>query len=293
MKKTSQNKKIDKIMTKNLKISIIGYGRMGSSLINGALRFGAITPDSVLVYDTDTNRSKLARERGLNVADSLSEVAHSNIIILAVKPKDMPSLLENLGEIIRRSSSPKPLFISIAAGIRLSTLESALGEGSRIVRVMPNIAASVNESSSVFVPNRMVTDEDLEVVKSILESVGLVFILHDESLLDIVTGITGSGPAYFFLLMKVMEDIGIKYGLDRDLIRQMVAQTCKGSGEMALRSKESLEMLIGAVASPGGTTEEALKIMNSRGFTEILSQAISAAIEKSKKMSNSTPEPHI
>ncbi|MBS7618942.1 pyrroline-5-carboxylate reductase [Candidatus Bathyarchaeota archaeon] len=274
----------DQKMAKGLKISIIGYGRMGSSLIDGALRSGTITPDSILIYDTDQNRSKLAREKGLKVANSLSEAIHSNIIILAVKPRDMPSLLKNIKETIKKTSNLNPLFISIAAGIRLSTLESALGEESRIVRVMPNIAASVNQSSSVFVPNHRVTSEELEVVKSLLESIGLAFILYDESLLDVVTGISGSGPAYFFLLMKVMEDIAIKYGLDRNLTRHIVAQTCKGSGEMALHSKEPLERLIGAVASPGGTTEEALKIMNSKGFAEIISQAISAAIEKSKKM---------
>ncbi|MCQ5373662.1 MAG: pyrroline-5-carboxylate reductase [Candidatus Methanomethylicia archaeon] len=274
-----------------LKIGIIGYGRMGSSLIDGAIRSGLISPDSVLIYDTDAKRSELAREKSLKTASSLEEIASCDVVILAVKPKDMPQLLENLGTVMRAYPTFKPLVVSIAAGVRLSTLQSALGGYSRIVRAMPNIAASVNESASVFVPSNKITDEDLVVVKSILDSVGLAFMVRDESLLDVVTGIVGSGPAYFFLLMKIMEEIGIKYGLSRDLVRRMVAQTCKGSGKMALVSKESFEQLISAVASPGGTTEEALKIMDSKGLAEIISQAISAAIEKSRKMASSASTP--
>ncbi|MBC7113368.1 MAG: pyrroline-5-carboxylate reductase [Candidatus Methanomethyliales bacterium] len=277
--------------SEKLKIGIIGYGRMGSSLIDGAIRSGSISPDLVLIYDTDAKRSELAKEKSLKTASSIEEIASCDVVILAVKPKDMPQLLENLGRVMKASPNFKPLILSIAAGVRLSTLRSALGGYSRIVRAMPNIAASVNESTSVFVPSNKITEEDLVIVKSILESVGLAFMVRDESLLDVVTGIVGSGPAYFFLLMKIMEEVGIKYGLSRDLIRQMVAQTCKGSGKMALLSKDSFEQLINAVASPGGTTEEALKIMNSKGFTEIVSQAISAAIERSKRMAPSAPTP--
>jgi len=292
MEGTNVNVNFKQKMAEKIKIGLIGYGRMGSSLIDGIVRFGSIAPDFVLVYDTDPKRSALAKEKGLKIANSISEIVSCDVIILAVKPKDMPLLLKNLAWATRNLLVQKPLFISIAAGIQLSTLQSALGEDSRIVRAMPNLAASVNESSSVYVPNCKVTSKDLEVVKSILESVGLAFMLQDESLLDVVTGIVGSGPAYFFLLMKVMEEIGVKYGLDRDLVRRMVAQTCKGSGKMALLSKEPLEQLISAVASPGGTTEEAIRIMNSKGFAEIVNQAISAAIEKSKKMSSIILEPH-
>lgn len=292
MEGTNVNVNFKQKMAEKIKIGLIGYGRMGSSLIDGIVRFGSIAPDFVLVYDTDAKRSALAKEKGLKIANSISEIVSCDVIILAVKPKDMPLLLKNLAWATRNLPVQKPLFISIAAGIQLSTLQSALGEDSRIVRAMPNLAASVNESSSVYVPNCKVTSKDLEVVKSILESVGLAFMLQDESLLDVVTGIVGSGPAYFFLLMKVMEEIGVKYGLDRDLVRRMVAQTCKGSGKMALLSKEPLEQLISAVASPGGTTEEAIRIMNSKGFAEIVNQAISAAIEKSKKMSSIILEPH-
>ncbi len=270
-----------------LKVGVIGYGKMGLSLVKGALKSGTLSKEHVIIYDSDEKRSSLAREEGLKTADSLSEFASCRVIILAVKPKDIPLLLEDLKNIIKKTPDPKPLVVSIAAGVRLSYLAATLGEDSRLARVMPNIAASVNESVSVVVPNNKTTEEDLKLIKSTLEGVGLVFMLTDESLLDVVTGISGSGPAYFFFLMKVMEEVGRKYGLDEKLVRIIIAQTCKGAGEMALISKEPLEQLISAVASPGGTTEEALKIMNSRGFQTIISDAISAAIEKSKKMAYS------
>ncbi|MGQ9760105.1 MAG: pyrroline-5-carboxylate reductase family protein, partial [Candidatus Methanomethylicaceae archaeon] len=117
----------------------------------------------------------------------------------------------------------------------------------------------------------------------LLEGVGLAFMVKEEPLLDVVTGISGSGPAYFFLVMKLMESIAQKYGLSSELSRQLVAQTCKGAGELALHSKSPLDQLIMSVASPGGTTEEALRVLNSKGFEDILLEAISAAIEKSKK----------
>lgn len=266
------------------KVGIIGYGKMGSSLIRGALKSGILKKDCLIIYDSDEKRTQIAKYEGMMTADTLAEFVSCRAIILAVKPKDMPPLLDNLKQILKNAPDPKPLIISIAAGVRLSYLASALGKDSRIIRVMPNIAASVNESVSVFVPNEKTTEEDIEFVNSILEGVGLSIMLKDESLLDVVTGLSGSGPAYFFLLMKAMEEVGKKYSLNNDLIRMIIAQTCKGAGKVAQVSKEPLDQLINSVASPGGTTEEALRVMNSRGFSAIVYEAISAAIEKSKRM---------
>lgn len=274
-----------KPMDKNSKVAIIGYGRMGSSLIKGILKSGTLCQESIMVYDINENRLALANEEGLITTTSLSNLRSSDVIILTVKPKDMPPLLEAIKDEFRYDK--KPLVISIAAGVRLSYIESKLWEGSRVIRVMPNIAAQIKESASVFVRNKNVTGADLVFVRSLLEGIGLAFMVEDESLLDIVTGISGSGPAYFFLLMKLMVEIGKKYGLDPELAKMLVAQTCKGAGELVLRSRMPFDQLIMSVVSPGGTTEEALKVLKARGLEEIFSEAISAAIEKSKKMSYS------
>jgi len=265
-----------------MSLAVIGYGKMGSSLIRGALKSGLIIPVDTKVFDTDGERRDLARKDGLVVVEKLEGVAGSDTVLLSVKPKDIGDLLDKLKSIIPAGSA---LFISIAAGVKMAYIESRLGEVSRVVRVMPNIAASVNEAASAFTANRWVKDVDLLFIGSLLKGVGLAYWLDSEEMIDSVTGISGSGPAYFFKLMKAMEEAGKKAGLSEKLARSLVAQTCKGSGSLALQSDLSFDQLISAVASPGGTTEEALKVMDSRGFSETVTGAVSAAIEKSKRMS--------
>jgi pyrroline-5-carboxylate reductase len=267
-----------------MSLAVIGYGKMGSSLIKGALKSGLIIPKDTKVFDTDDERANLARKDGLVVVEKLDSIAGSDAVLLSVKPKDMGELLDRLKPIITAGST---LFVSIAAGVKIAYIESKLGKGSRVVRVMPNIAASVNEAASAFTANRWVKDADLLFIGSILKGVGLAYWLDSEDMIDSVTGISGSGPAYFFKLMKAMEEAGKKAGLSEKLARSLVAQTCKGSGALALQSDQSFDQLISAVASPGGTTEEALKVMASKGFSETVTGAVSAAIEKSKRMSRS------
>jgi len=265
-----------------MSFAVIGYGKMGSSLIRGAIKSGLITPGDTKVFDTDDERADFARKDGLVVVERLEGIAGSEAVLLSVKPKDMGELLDKLKSIIPVGSS---LFISIAAGVKITSIESKLGQGSRVVRVMPNIAASVNEAASAFTANRWVKDADLLFIGSLLKGVGLAYWLDSEEMMDSVTGISGSGPAYFFKMMKAMEEAGKKAGLSEKLARSLVAQTCKGSGSLALQSDQSFDQLISAVASPGGTTEEALKVMDSKGFSETVTGAVSAAIEKSKRMS--------
>ncbi|MBM5804827.1 MAG: pyrroline-5-carboxylate reductase [Candidatus Verstraetearchaeota archaeon] len=269
---------------KKISFGVVGYGKMGSSLVKGALNSGLLSVKSTKVYDLDGARIKLAKRDGLLTVDSLAGIAGSDIILLAVKPKDMPKLLDELKALV---PAGKALFISIAAGIKIATMESRLGEGSRIVRMMLNIAASVNEAASVFVLNRWARASDIKFTTSLLEGIGVAHRLDNESLIDAVTGISGSGPAYFLLMMKALEDAGKRSGLSDDLIRSLVSQTCRGAGTLALRSSDSLDQLIKTVASPGGTTEEALKVMESKGFSQTVIDAVVAATEKSKKMNYS------
>lgn len=264
-----------------ISFSIVGYGKMGSSLVKGALNSGLFSTKNTKVYDLDSARIELAKREGLSIVESLAGVVGSDSILLAVKPKEMPKLLYELKALIPAGSA---LLISIAAGIKIASIESRLGEGSRVIRVMPNIAASVNEAASVFVPNRWTRASDIKFVASLLKGIGVAYRLDNESVIDAVTGLSGSGPAYFFLMMKALQDAGKRSGLSDDLVRSLVSQTCRGAGTLALRSNDSFDQLIKAVASPGGTTEEALRVMESKGFSQTVIEAVVAAIEKSKKI---------
>jgi len=266
-----------------MRLGVIGYGKMGSALVKGGLRSGLFGAKDVTVIDAESSRSDVAKVDGLRTAGSLAELSGCRAILLSVKPKDLPDLLPRM----RSELEPgKQLIISIAAGITVRSLEEGLGYGSRVARVMPNIAASVNEASSAYAMGTRTTASDRQFVDSFLASVGKAYELEDEGLLDAVTGISGSGPAYFFLLMGAMESVASASGLPKAIARSLVAQTCRGAGTMALRGDQSMADLIRAVASPGGTTEEALRVLESKGFSAAVAEAISAAIEKSKRMGN-------
>lgn len=264
-----------------MRLGVIGYGKMGSSLVRGAVASGLLKPGDVRVMDLDGQRRDAASRDGLVPVASLGDLSGCRAVLLSVKPKDFSSLFSQ----IRASLDPEaPLFVSIAAGLSLDTLAEGLGGGARIARVMPNLPASVNEAASVYVLNRCATKKDREFMERLLTGVGKAYELEDEALLDAVTGVSGSGPAYFFLLMGAIEAAGIRSGLPKGLARSLVAQTCRGSGTLALGSDKGMEELIRAVASPGGTTEEALRVLESKGFSSSVAEAVAAAIEKSRKM---------
>lgn len=260
---------------------IIGYGKMGASIVKGAIGAGILAPTDVIVYDKDALRLEVATNERLNIAKSISEISSCCHILIAVKPKDVPSLGEQLKALLPKG---KVLAISIAAGITLSNLESRLGDSARIIRVMPNIAAAVNEAASAFVPNKHATKGDVAFVSKLLNSIGVGYLLDDESMIDAVTGLSGSGPAYFFYIMKALEEVGLRSGLPAPLVRSLVSQTCRGSGAMAAKSDAAFDQLIRFVASPGGTTEEALKVIDAKGVSSAMIEAVTAAIEKSKRM---------
>ncbi len=260
---------------------IIGYGKMGSSILKGALKSALFDPSEVTVYDLDPSRRTEAAATGIKTVNSIEEVANCSQILVAVKPKDVPALAERLKAII---SKGRTLVISIAAGVKISNLESRLGEGTRIIRVMPNIAAAVGEAASVYVANRNATKQDIAFASKLLNGIGVAYQLEDETLIDTVTGLSGSGPAYFFYIMRALDEVGRRSGLPAPLARSLVSQTCKGAGALAAASSEEFDRLIRFVASPGGTTEEALKIIDAKGVSSAIIDAATAAIEKAKRM---------
>lgn len=267
------------------KIGLIGYGKMGSSLAIGGIESGAIKKDSIVVYDLDRERISVAKNFGLKLANSLDAILDSDALILAVKPKDLSALLEeNRRAIIEKS----PLIISIVAGIGVDRILSFLGNAPlRVVRVMPNIAAAVREAMSAFYVGKFVTEGDIAFVEHLLSGIGKFIRVEKEEDLDVITGISGSGPAYFALMIEILEKVAIQKGLKEGVARMLSAQTCRGAASMVLDCGHSPVELIKMVASPGGTTEEALRIMERGGFSEIVAEAVSAAIEKSRAMNRS------
>ncbi|MEM4706026.1 MAG: pyrroline-5-carboxylate reductase [Candidatus Methanomethylicaceae archaeon] len=258
-----------------MEIGIIGYGRMGSAIAQGIYKIGIIPK----IYDIDEGKRMKAKNEGMKVVNFLSELSDCSIIIIAVKPKDFNEVLEEIKKYLNNK-----LFISIAAGVSISFIESKLGKNAKIIRIMPNIAASIRESTSVLIYNKNVKEEDLELIKNIFGNIGMLLIIDNEELMDVITGISGSGPAYFFFIMKIMTEICEEFGLSKEIARKIVAQTCKGAGMIVLNSREDFQSLINMVASPGGVTEEAIKFMISNNFQEIFKNAIYNAIKKSKEL---------
>uniref|UniRef100_A0A7C3ESV2 Pyrroline-5-carboxylate reductase n=1 Tax=Candidatus Methanomethylicus mesodigestus TaxID=1867258 RepID=A0A7C3ESV2_9CREN len=266
------------------KLGVIGYGKMGSALVDGAIKAGVLSAEMTGVYELSPERQVAAQKAGLSLLSDLGELQNYDSILLAIKPKEIPKILDRLKYC---TVEGKVHYISIAAGIKINTYLSRLGQNARVTRVMPNIAASVNQAASVYIHSKAVTKADRKFVSSFLKGVGMAISIEEEALIDTITGISGSGPAYFFLLMDIMVKAGVDAGIPEDLARELVSQTCLGAGSMARESSDRLVDLIRAVASPGGTTEEALKVMESRGISKIIYDAIVAAIEKSKKMNYS------
>ena len=263
------------------KIGFIGGGKMGEALINGILRAGLSSSDKIMVSDVDKKRLQiLEKEAGIKTTqDNKKITSDSDIIILAVKPNMMGSVLDELNSEI----TSKHLIISIAAGIPLSFIESSLNKGCRAIRVMPNTPCLVGETAAGYVLGKKATRNDGKLVGQLLDAVGKSFLL-DEKYLDAVTGLSGSGPAFIYVVIEALADGGIKMGLPRDVAITLAAQTAFGAAKMVLESGTHIGHLRDSVASPGGTTIEGLHALEKGGIRNALIDAVEAATKKSKSL---------
>ncbi|HTH48676.1 MAG TPA: pyrroline-5-carboxylate reductase [Candidatus Limnocylindria bacterium] len=262
-------------------IGFLGAGKMATALAKGFLQAGLVTADHLAASDVHPGaRDGFARETGARVTASNSEVAAAaDVLILAVKPDQVCDLLAEL----RDSLNPKRhLLISIAAGVPLSRLEAA-APGHRFIRVMPNTPALVSASASAYSPGSHATKADGELAQKLLGSVGLALELK-EKLLDAVTGLSGSGPAYAFIMIEALADGGVAAGLPRDVAQKLAAQTLLGAAKMVLETGLHPAALKDAVCSPAGTTIEAVHEMEKAGIRAGLINAVRASAEKSKKL---------
>jgi pyrroline-5-carboxylate reductase len=269
-------------MLKGKKISIIGGGKMGEVLAKGISSNKQVSAADVTVTDVLKQRLQYLKEKyGVSVTDdNLKAVKDADIIILAVKPQSMAEVLSPLGKLIGK----KKLVISIAAGIPIGFIEGYLNKGPRIIRVMPNTPALVGEGAAALAPGGSATEEDLNVARSIFDSVG-VSVVVKEDLIDAVTGLSGSGPAYVFIMIEALSDGGVLMGIPRDISLKLAAKTMLGAAKLYLESADKHPGdLKDMVTSPGGTTIAGIKALENGGLRAALINAVEAATLRSKEL---------
>ncbi len=263
------------------RIGFVGGGKMGEALVKGILKAKQSSADKIIVGDILKERVLLLeRETGIKTTQDNKEVVqNANLIILAVKPNTVGDVLKEL----KNDITKKHLIVSIAAGIPLAFIESSLKPGCRVIRVMPNTPCLVGETAAGFALGTNATEEDGKLVSTILNAVGKCFLL-DEKLLDTVTGLSGSGPAFVYMVIEALSDGGVKMGLTRDVATKLAAQTVLGSAKMVLESGIHIGELKDFVTSPGGTTIEGIHALEKGGLRAALIDAVEAATLKSKKL---------
>lgn len=265
-------------------IGFIGAGNMARSLVSGLLKNGWGKNQIVLSDPDPSQRQAIESVLGVKTfADNQAVVTHAEILVLAVKPQVMAEVAMSLAPAVQKKN---PLVISIAAGVRLADLDRWLGGGVRIVRSMPNTAALIGSGASGLYANERVSEAMRNQAESILRAVGVTVWLGDESLMDVVTALSGSGPAYFFLIMEALEQASIESGLDPKQARLLTLETAYGAAKMALEGHEEPSQLRRRVTSPGGTTEQAVKVLENGDIRRLFSKAVQAAVNRSREIAD-------
>lgn len=267
----------------NSKIAFIGAGNMANSLIHGLINKG-VPKDNITACDIDQDKLQgLVDTCGIRTASIADAARSANVIVLAVKPQVMEQVCTNLHTFLAETGC---IIISIAAGVPLRSLEEWLGPQQAIVRCMPNTPALVSESATGLFSNAHTNDEQAKLAESILSAVGICSWLDSEAQIDMVTALSGSGPAYYFLLMEAMEQAAVTMGLDPKMARQFTIQTALGAAKLAASSDVAPDELRRRVTSPGGTTEAAIKSFESDAFRSIVERAIVAAQKRSIELAS-------
>ena len=263
------------------KIGMIGTGNMGNALIDGLIQSGAARPENIICSDASKQQLATVKEKHkvVTTTDNIEVVKSSDIIIYAIKPQIMASVLKETADYLDMSK----LIISIAAGVTVRQLEQGLGENRRTIRVMPNTPALVLAGASAMSGNAHASRKDMELCEKIFSAVGTCAEVP-ENLLDAVTGLSGSGPGYVFTFLEAMIDGGVLAGIPRPLAEQLALQTLYGSAKLALASGESAAALKGKVTSPGGTTITGLQVLEQAGLRGTVMAAVKAATDRSREL---------
>ena len=264
-----------------MKIAFIGGGAMGEAILAAVLNRGLSTPQAVWVSDIkEERRQYLKQTYGVSVTDSNAEASgHGDIIILAIKPQNLPELISDLSGQIRAGQ----LVLSIIAGARIDTLCKGI-DHRQVVRAMPNTPAQIGEGISVWTATPEVTETQKEQARAILSIMGKEIFVADEGYLDMATAVSGSGPAYFFLFVECLVEAAVGIGFSEDTAQELVLQTMLGSGHLLQKSLKSPAELRRMVTSPGGTTAAALQQFENGHFRELVHQAVKAADRRAREL---------
>lgn len=268
-------------MSAKLTIGFLGAGKMATALARGLIRAKLVEPANVFASDpTAASRAAFAKETGGQAVASNIEVVKSvQVILLAVKPDQVAPVLREVNEVF----SARHLLISIAAGVSLAKMEAALSAGARVIRVMPNTPALVGESASAFALGKSATPADGDLAQKLFSAVGVALPVK-ESLLDAVTGLSGSGPAYVYQFIEALSDGGVAAGLPREVAMKLAAQTVLGGAKMVLETGLHPGALKDQVTSPGGTTIEGVHELEQGRLRGTVMNAVRAATDKSKQL---------
>lgn len=265
-------------------VAVLGLGAMGSALVRGWLTTGTLTGSQITAYDVDAGRLAAgAAELGIEAAPNAgAAAAKATVVLLAVKPQDALAAAQEAYRGLRPSRSGAPLLLSIAAGLTVAKLEQAVADVP-VIRVMPNTPALVGAGASAFSRGKLAGDAQAETAMALLSAVGLAYEVK-ESLLNAVTGLSGSGPAYLYLAIEALADGGVRNGLPRDVAQSLAAQTVLGAAKMVLETGEHPGQLKDRVTSPGGTTIAALATLEAAGFRSALIEAVTVAAKRAGEL---------
>ena len=268
-------------MLKGKQIAIIGGGKMGGVIVKGIVSLKLASPGGVIVADKVKECLKELKEAyGVGVTgDNRKAVKNAEVIILAVKPQDMAGVLQELNKAI----DDKKLVVSIAAGITTGFIEGYLREGVRVIRVMPNTPALIGEGAAALTRGKNASEKDLKLASLIFGALGITVVVKEE-LMDAVTGLSGSGPAYGFVIIEALTDAGVRMGLSRDVALKLSAQTMLGAAKLCLQGDRHPAELKDMVTSPGGTTIAGLKALEEGKIRATLMSAVEAATLRSKEL---------
>lgn len=261
----------------NKKITVIGIGNMGSAISLALLNKKIVLRDNLILSNRTLKNTNYWNKLKINyINDNVKAIKETDIIILAVKPQEIISVLQE----IKKSIKHNQLLISIAAGIQISKIENIIGKNQPIVRAVPNICIKVNQSMTCWVKNDKVTTNHIKFIKTIFKTLGKEIQIDKEKLLNVITAISGCGPAYLFFLIEMMITKAIELGINKDISKILVIQTIVGSLRLLQKSKSEAFDLRKSVASKGGMTEAAFQVLYKNNFQEIFTKAIQASINK-------------
>lgn len=267
-------------VSESMTIGFIGAGRMAQAMSRGFISKGVVKPHKIMASDTVPQMLDCIKEQGVRISRSnLEIVENSDLIIIAVKPHVVSPILQEVSSKVTREK----LFLSIAAGVTLETLEKNLPSQTRVIRAMPNTPALVQTGATVIAPGSSVLQGDKELIQGLFRTIGICEVGTEEQL-DAVTGLSGSGPAYGFLAIESLADGGVKMGLPRDLAQKLAAQTLLGAAKMVLESGKHPGQLKDEVCSPGGTTIAAIHKLEETGFRSSLITAVETATNRAKEL---------